>query len=720
MNFFDIAYTFTDSLQVGPSRWIILDIDFYNYDPITNKSAIGYAIYFQHATTEDFDTLEASFRSSGTGDMSLFTPYDDDQLMVVCASPHDAYLDDYSVFRLLDTNYQFHYENGRYVKDIADCDLLYVEHDKFGRKTLSGNYTVEMNFASKTDSSWHAVDVKVPFHINLQDRSVIKTYVDKEYTDNLTDESIYTPIIRSADYRNIDKYELLLRHFYNNDTESQVVASVELPSDYYTAYSFALSEDLRDNIRARAPNDAKTTLQYVLTTYYKDEMVHKYHGEPFTITISDCAPIINNLVIQEHKDEIYALTGNRDRFVKYISSAEFQFEPVARKHATIESITVKCGEQVITDMPQGYFDDIESGTFEITVVDSRGMATSTTVFKEMVPYVKLTCYQNIALELIEDDKVNAQVKVHGSWFYGHFGDVANELVIEFRHTQNDGSMGDWFIVTDSLFPEFNSAEQTYELSFGISGLKYMSSYDFQCRVKDKASNYVISQTNTSAIIPTYDWGKEDFNFNVPINMNEQTVLRHNKAAKNIVLSASGENIYFRPAGTDETEGEARLDKLGNLTLSGALNAGTINATEQLNITGDLVLNGEVFAKDDDYIIEHGEEAMGTNGYWIWTKWKSGRVECYGTRNMGKVSVNNVQGSLFVSNAISQPFPSGLFKSGPTIAMVYGLDIQGLFCWVMQNPSTTVYNQYGLDGITLVSPTSGITTRTYLSFYVRGY
>lgn len=715
-----IIKTWHDFQVVTPTRFLHYVIDLYEYDPITNKSAIGYAFYFQASRYEP--AVQSGYSSYGTGDFDflLDSGVVPDSGMTKCANPFSDVDNDYDDFYyVMDTNYPFHMVNGRYIRDIDNCELLYVDHDQFNRKIMSGDYHADFRIAYDDSYNFWVSGTTMKISIDLQDRGTTEPFLAKGGS-GLTDESDFAATIYTHSMKPIEKYEISLRHFYGeNDLQSDTITTVELPSAVSTAYSFNLTEAQRDQIRAAVPNDTETTIQYVLVTYHTDGSIYRYYGYPFTIEIANSYPIINNLVIEEANDDVFALTGDRNLFVKYKSSAEVSFEPVARKYATIESITIKCGEQVVTDMPQGYFDDVESGTFEITIVDSRGMATSTTVVKELVPYVQLTCYQNVGLELIEDDKVTANVKVYGSWFYGHFGTVANELVIEFRHTQNDGFLGDWVVLTDGLIPVFNG--HTYELEFTVEGLTYMSNYDFQCRVKDKISGYVISQTNTTSIVPVYDWGKEDFNFNVPINMNEKTVLRHNKAAKNTVLSASGENIYFRPKGTDDTDGEAVLNRDGDFAVSGGLSVeGEITANGGLNITGDFTINGEAFPRDMDYVVEYGNENMGSNGTWHWTKWASGRVECYGTRNMGRLSIDNAVGSIYVSDPLDQYLPTGLFSTAPQTVVISLNDIGGIYGWIMRNPTSAANSNTYIEGIVVASPVSGITTQTNLSFYVAGY
>ena len=51
-------------------------------------------------------------------------------------------------------------------------------------------------------------------------------------------------------------------------------------------------------------------------------------------------------------------------------------------------------------------------------------------------------------------------------------------------------------------------------------------------------------------------------------MNNETILRHNHQANNLVVSSSGGFIYFRPKGTDDTSAEIKFTPQGNIELAG--------------------------------------------------------------------------------------------------------------------------------------------------------
>lgn len=68
----------------------------------------------------------------------------------------------------------------------------------------------------------------------------------------------------------------------------------------------------------------------------------------------------------------------------------------------------------------------------------------------------------------------------------------------------------------------------------------------------------------------------------------------------------------------------------------------------------------------DFVIEYGEEPMGSNGTWYWRKWKSGRAECLGTRNYGYYGLNGASYAygLYYGQLLNQAYPEGLFIDTP--------------------------------------------------------
>lgn len=430
----------------------------------------------------------------------------------------------------------------------------------------------------------------------------------------------------------------------------------DIPLDGNRVYTFNLTEAERNTLRAAVPKEETSMLvRFILkitdgTGTYTSGVSRKF-------TLVNYAPALSNLTVKNISSEVLALTGDENVLVKGVSMVEYGYTVAAKKYGTLVSHSITNGTKTITDLPQGVIDDVESGTFVFKAIDSRGATTTKTLAKSFIDYVKPTCYQKVNSTLISETSAEFKLIITGNYFNGTFGAVKNTLKLEVRHTQNDGTMGDWVDLSPLAY---ETDGNTYRLETTISGMRYDQTYDFQCRATDKLYS-VVSTSHSSSALPVFDWSKDDFNFNVPVNINGdtvsihgETVLRHNEIANNTVLSASGGHIYVRPGGTDETDNEAIFYPDGSVNFSGPVK---VNGVE---------IGAGVPSEIADYIVETGTEAMGSNGTWYWEKWNSGKAVCYGCRNYGVMSITSASNNQYISTGISQSFPSGLFNDVPLI------------------------------------------------------
>ena len=604
-------------------------------------------------------------------------------------------------------HYYTFYENGsRYIKKLIKTNLTTYEHGSNGGLAVNPDYAeieynqtlqiyhnddgtkqLDFTYIIEGDTVVNGVtynNLSVSGVIDLQDIGKIVT-ISRINPIALTDE--HNPKI---EFSNSTPGALTTLEFemsyYDRDTETATaITKHTISTAAQSSYTMALTDAERDNLRALAFDKDVCEVRFTAySTLLNDETVYAYHYFD-EMSIVNCTPIINNLVIQEANDDMYALTGDRNVFIKYKSIAEFSFEPTAIKGATIVETTAQNGSKVFTNQHTGVFQNVESGNFSFYITDSRGKSISTSVVKQMVDYLNPTCYAEAALELVGETTVDAHLKVHGSYFNGNFGAADNELIIELRHTQNDGTMSNWVELTNSLVPVLKG--NSYELEVSVRDLVYLPNYDFQFRVKDKAnSNYINSSTLNKVLRPVYDWGEEDFNFNVPIYMNEKPVLRHIKDGNHTIISASGGCIHLRPNGTDDKSGEVVIYPDGTFT------------------------SGDDTGKAD-YIVETGTESMGTNGTWYWEKWNSGKAVCWGRKNYGKWNFNTAYGNFYTITSITnQQLPTGLFISAPQV-------VQANDTILNLTRVPTIASSY--IGFYILSPTATTYDSTFVGFYIVG-
>lgn len=370
-----------------------------------------------------------------------------------------------------------------------------------------------------------------------------------------------------------------------------------------TSYTFELT-DAERNILRNGTTDAnsRTVLFYVRTDIGGNSY---YSSLAKTLTIKDGTPTLSP-VVKDQGTISKTLTGNTDVIIKGYNTINVSSGAVARKGASIVSQSVVCGGKSLSG-GNGLLDGVESGTFVFSVTDSRGNTVTKTVNKTLIEYVQLTC--NFSIGTPTTDGV-AAVNISGNYWSGNFGATNNTLTVQYRYKANSGAYGSWVNASAT------TSGTTYNVNINVTGLDYQSSYTFQARAVDKI--YTIeTPEQTVKTLPVFDWGENDINFNVPIHMNGNQVIRATDTNR-IVVSAEGADIYLRPNGTSVDAGQLRLMTDGRIALSGS------------------VMN--------DFVIEQG-----TSGIWIYRKWNSGIAECWG---MGQ---HTAASSDFVSFQTNYPF-----------------------------------------------------------------
>lgn len=331
-----------------------------------------------------------------------------------------------------------------------------------------------------------------------------------------------------------------------------------------TSYTFNLTEAERNVLRnaTLSGSNTRTVSFYVKTivggtTYYSS--VAK------TLTIVNATPSISPTVYDVDATTV-ALTKNSDVFIRGYSDLQYQMTATPKKGASISSYAVTCGSKS-ANTATGTFTDANADKVVLTATDNRGLTGTYEWPIEVVEYFPVTCNfkaGEITLDTGDGTTATAKVNIDGTFFNSTFGadGVKNELVIEIKHT---GTEDEWVTLTDGLVPIVNGNK--YSLDITVSGLNYRKPITFQCRAMDKLTSATTGE-QTLHLVPIFDWSDEDFNFNVPVNMNGETVLRHNATANNLVVSASGGFIYFRPGGTSDTSSEVKINPQGNIELAG--------------------------------------------------------------------------------------------------------------------------------------------------------
>ena len=271
-----------------------------------------------------------------------------------------------------------------------------------------------------------------------------------------------------------------------------------------SSYTFSLTAAEREALRNACVTSNSMAIKFYIKTVISGNTYYSILTK--TLTIINAEPIMSPAV-EDVNTATTALTGNSNIFVKYRSNARTTTDAIAKKGATIVSKTITCGGATLRD--DGTIAGVTSGTFIFTVTDSRGNTITETLEKPLVEYINLTCN-------LENDVPNAngeiKITAKGNYFKGSFGVADNTLLVQYRYKTKDGEYGEWVNI------DVSPNKKSYNASITLTGLDYKETYVIQTRAKDKLST-VYSNEITISVIPLFDWGKEDLNVNVPVNVN---------------------------------------------------------------------------------------------------------------------------------------------------------------------------------------------------------
>lgn len=284
-----------------------------------------------------------------------------------------------------------------------------------------------------------------------------------------------------------------------------------------TSYTFNLTTAERNALRNATPNNNTLAVKFYVQTVIGGNTLRSSLEK--TLTIVNNKPTLNP-VVKDAGTVSTVLTGDVNKIIKGHNYISVTSGGTALKGASIKSQKITCGDEVI-NAGSGSFTNVDTASFEFTITDSRGNTTTQTVNKTLIPYVKLTC--NLDAIATVDGKVSLTIK--GNYFNGSFGATANTLDVFYRYKENGGTYSDWIAATAK------KSNNTYTATPTITGLDYRKTYVIEAKAKDQIYELTTNEKRVKAI-PVFDWGENDFQFNVPVYDKDGGLLGNEMTAEN--------------------------------------------------------------------------------------------------------------------------------------------------------------------------------------------
>ena len=215
-----------------------------------------------------------------------------------------------------------------------------------------------------------------------------------------------------------------------------------------------------------------------------------------------CKPSVSGTVVDTNAKTI-AVTGDASKYlVRYMSNALCTISTSLNKNAG--SIKAKTINNTAVTGNTLEIPNVETGVFEFWAKDSREYPNSDKVTKTLIPYVKLTA--NVTGQRTDPTSGNATITIKGNYFAGNFGKQDNTLSVKYRYGGKD------YI---TLTPTINKTKNEYSVSVSFSEIEYTKAVTFEVVVED-ALETITKYVTIPKGIPVFDWGENDFKFNVPV------------------------------------------------------------------------------------------------------------------------------------------------------------------------------------------------------------
>lgn len=239
----------------------------------------------------------------------------------------------------------------------------------------------------------------------------------------------------------------------------------------------------------------------------------------FNAFVVNSNPTISGTVEDTNTSAITA-TGDKNKLIRYISNAKVVITATPKNSATISSVKVVNGSQTKTTSTST-INSVDSGTFSLSCVDSRGLSASASIVKTMVEYIK-PVITGVILNRPSTTSNTINASVQGLCFNGSFGAKTNTFELKWRYKKS----------TETTWSSYTTATATRTgNNFNFSGelgtdFSYTEAFNFEFVLSDYFMSNTYSTTVTRGL-PIIDIGKDDINVNGVLNENGKRVITTN-------------------------------------------------------------------------------------------------------------------------------------------------------------------------------------------------
>ena len=453
---------------------------------------------------------------------------------------------------------------GQYMHILSGTSV--IPHNIDGSKTFT--YKVTIAKTNNVANSWN--DSRIEYYNAFSSSGTLDQLLGAHATiigaPNFTDEENPRFIYFNPQGNNVESLQACIALYDSTDKEWHPTGAPYREIGKTDGdYTFTLTDTERKALRQAVTWGNTVNVRFYIRTTLGGQ--YFFSSITKTLTLVNHAPMLSP-VIRDVNIQSMMLTNDTSKIIKYFNHVTVDLRAEAKKEAVLTSQTVTCGNQtksstgtasLVTD-----FDNLESSTFECSIRDSRGLRETTTVTLDLIEYFKPTC--SFEMKPASTDG-SMEISAHGTFFNDYFGDAKiaqkNSLTIQYRVKANEDAFGSWVAVPAA---EITIDGNDYEFDYTITGLDYLNTYTVEVKVNDRVGFYPATRSQTRKTASIFDWGHEDFNFNVDVNFSDEAHFNNAANFNKSIKTAHNSIIYGKNTNGEDVIAMKTCNTNNNLIL----------------------------------------------------------------------------------------------------------------------------------------------------------
>lgn len=314
--------------------------------------------------------------------------------------------------------------------------------------------------------------------------------------------------------------------YFTNPANFDLRLRLSIGTDYYaivrdkvtkkSPYTFELTEEERNLLRAKTPDSNELAVKMVVDTYI-DGTIQNNSVVTRKMTIVNANPTFSNFDFEDINPTTLALTGNSKYNINGYSTIKAKIsatnKAIAKKSATMSKYRFTIGDLSTdinysdTDEVSGSIEKAPNGTYNVYAIDSRNNSTLIAKLTEKaIQYTPIYIDRQNSYVARDDGGVGGDVSLtfSGTIWNNSFGAKNNSIksaIYRFKKTTSN----EWITGETDITPTISGNKFSFSALVRSDNDDYtfdlQSSYDFEITISDQLSSDTFRLTPLGSAIP---------------------------------------------------------------------------------------------------------------------------------------------------------------------------------------------------------------------------